>query len=97
MPEEFYKKLDRYSKEAGLPKEEFISKAIDSYIWAIRRKVFPESIGEKLHNVSSAVSKAWWSKLTAEEKRERAMKAVEARRDKMAARRRETDAGKKGS
>jgi predicted DNA-binding protein len=97
LPEEFYRKLDRYSKEAGLPKEEFISKAIDSYIWAIRRKVFPESVGEKLHNVSSAVSKAWWSKLTAEEKRARAMRAVEARREKMADQKRETDADKKRS
>jgi hypothetical protein len=82
LSDAFYRKLERYADEAGVTKEEFLTKAIEAYIWGIRKKLTPLPIAEQIRRISSTTAKAWWDKLSPEEKRARALKAVEARRRK---------------
>lgn len=80
LPDVFYRNLDRYAKEIGVTKEEFLQDAIESHIRGLR--LGSAKLGPQIREVSRLNAKAWWDKLTPEEKRARAMKAVAGRQAK---------------
>jgi hypothetical protein len=85
FPQTFYAALNKAAKEAGLPRAAFAIKAIKYYSAALRKgkspatKALGASGAETYGELSSQVSKSWWSKLTPEEKTSRARTAAEGR------------------
>ena len=80
LSEQFYRKLERYAKESGVTKEQFLKDAIESHFQGLR--LGSAKLGTQIRKLAQDRSKAWWNKLTEEEKRARAMKAVEGRQAK---------------
>jgi hypothetical protein len=87
FPKSFYVKLAAAAKEFGLSRVQFVMDALKYYTAEIRRKnrsPATKALGsaaeaKKFAEMSSKVSKSWWSTLTPEEKRARGQKAVQAR------------------
>jgi hypothetical protein len=82
----FYKALAGYAAEFRTTRAQFVMKAVRHYAETLRKKDSPMSkalpsdeIVEVYRSAQGALSKKWWSTLTAEEKSARAMKAIEAR------------------
>jgi hypothetical protein len=85
FPQSFYAALNKAAKKAGIARSVFALKAIRFYSAALekRESQTTQALGavdaDKYVEMSSAVSKAWWDKVTPKEKTERAKKAATAR------------------
>jgi hypothetical protein len=86
LPKTFYRNLAAYAEEFGLTTAEFLNRSIRHYAKALREKESPatKALGsaeftERFKQMSAESAKAWWSKITPEEKSARAKKAIESR------------------
>jgi hypothetical protein len=85
FPQSFYAALNKAAKKAGMTRSVFALKAIRFYSAALEKRksqttqALSAVDADKYVEMSSAVSKAWWDKVTPKEKTERAQKAATAR------------------
>ncbi len=85
FPQSFYAVLARAAKAAGISRSEFAIKAVKFYEASLKKQKSPStkalgsSDADVYSEMSSQVSKSWWSKLTPEEKTARAKIAAEGR------------------
>jgi hypothetical protein len=89
FPAIFYKALVAGAKVRGVSRAEFALEAVQQHLKALRTKdtkdtalaraLGSEELAKRFREANSKISKKWWSKLSEEEKTERARKAVEAR------------------
>lgn len=85
LPKSFYEKLAGYAEEFGLTTAEFLTQSITHYAKELRERNSPavKTLGlrvtRQLKQLASEGSKSWWSKLTPEQRSERAKKANEGR------------------
>jgi hypothetical protein len=89
FPAIFYKVLVQGAKVRGVSRAEFALEAAQEHLKTLRAKdtkdsalakaLGSEELAKRFREANSKISKKWWSKLSEEEKTERARKAVEAR------------------
>ena len=85
----FYKAISAGAKKTKTTRSEFALRAVQFYIeamasektrdTALAKALGSEELATRYREANSKISKSWWSKLSEEEKSERARKAVEAR------------------
>jgi hypothetical protein len=89
FPAIFYKVLVEGAKLRGVSRAEFALEAAQEHLKTLKSKdkkdsalaqaLGSEDLAKQFREANSKISKKWWSKLSEEEKTERARKAVEAR------------------
>jgi hypothetical protein len=85
----FYKAISVGAKKTKTTRSEFAWCAVQFYLEAMKtektrdtalaKALGSEELATRYREANSKISKSWWSKLSEEEKSERARKAVEAR------------------
>jgi hypothetical protein len=89
FPAMFYKRLAEGAQKLGISRTRLALRALLFYLKSVETKKAPmaktlgdEELSEKYKEAQGKLSKKWWSTLTEEERRERALKAIRARWDK---------------